>query len=131
MLFFTKKKPDKAIAKLLNHVPRAYGDEWQEVTYRLNPATGVVEKDYQPAEAPAEQKPILVIGNTGLSDSEMDFILAGARKTQEYWSRDKKRKPSDKEIWWMVNTLFQEYNNQLVAAGRRISQFGPKGKTQR
>lgn len=129
MLFFLKRKPDPIVAKMVTKIPRSLGQGWQELTLRQD-AHGNYSKEFAPSAAPADNTPIMVMGGGMLADDHMSWLLEGARKTQDYWSR-KQRKPSEKEIHAAVNRLWMDFCEQKLKHFKGQSQFGPGGHTQR
>lgn len=83
MIFHIKQPKPKPIMKMVTHGRRAYGEDWQEITVGVkNDHIEVIEN--QPAEAPPENRPIYVPAMGNLSTEAVDFLLEGARKSQEY-----------------------------------------------
>lgn len=133
MLFkFKKAKPAPPILKMVVPGRRALGETWSEVTLRPNP-DGDFTLETKPAEqAPAMGVPVIIPAMANLSSEEVDFILKGALKAQEYESRKPRRRPvTDREIHRMVNQMWRDYVEQKIHAFKGDSQFGPFGKTQR
>lgn len=118
------KEPDaKPIAKMIVPGRRALGEQWQEVTIAVKDDKIQVTENV-PTAAPPDNTPIFTFGMGQLSPEEMNFILEGAQKAQEYTKQHPKRRPvTDAEIEQMVNKLWQDWMEakQKLLAGKTFS----------
>lgn len=132
LLKFLKGKPLPPIIKMIVPGRRALGEDWSEVTLRPDP-TGDFILETKPAEVkPVMNTPIIIPAMSNLSEDEVNFILEGALKAQEYESRHPRRRPvTDAEIHKMVQELWNNYFAEKVAVLKGVSQMGPSGNTQR
>lgn len=132
MLFkFRKPKPLPPVMKMIVPGRRALGEEWSEVTVRPN-VRGGFDLENTPAVAPAMGQPVFIPAMANLSNEEVDFILEGALKAQDYESYKPKRRPvTDAEIQTMVQQLWMDYCEQKLKGFLGVSVFGLGGHTQR
>ena len=87
MRFWLKKPEVKPIVKMITPGQRAYGEQWREVTIGVDDDKIKVVDNHE-TEAPPDGRPIYV-PTLGEAEVKMvDFLIEGARKSQEYGGRD-------------------------------------------
>lgn len=131
MRFKIKEDKPKPLAKMVIPGRRALGEQWQEVTIAVkDDKIQVVEN--VPTAAPPNNTAIFTFGMTQVSNEQMDFILKGARKAQEYEAKSPKRRPpTDYEIEQMVNKMWHEYCEQKLKWFKGQTTIGAGGFYQR
>lgn len=130
MLFSFKTKKPKPIATMVMPGRRAYGEGWMRVTAYADEKTDTIKMTTVPVEAPAENRPIYIPTMGGLSMDAVDFLLEGARKSQEYGGRH----PSDmspRDYKKFVNEQWMAFVEAKLKAFKGVSTFGPGGQIQR
>lgn len=131
MLWRFKRSKPKPIAKMLMPGRRAYGEQWQEVTLAVDEAKDeIVVYETKAVEAPAENRPIYVPSMGNLAMEEVDFLMEGARKSQEYGSRHPSEMSEREYRKWINEQWIAFVENKLRwFKGQTVS--GPYGWTQR
>lgn len=129
MLIKFKKKKNPAVLKTIMPGRRALGEQWREITIRPN-EDGSYEVENEPAARPAQGRPVVIPAMAGLSDQEVNFILGGALKAQDYYSRQNRR-PSEVEITREVNKMWADYVEQKLLGFKGTTHIGPGGLFQR
>jgi hypothetical protein len=127
-----KVKPGKknnAIMKMVIPGRRALGETWREVTIRPTDNGGYTTENVA-AEAPAQGRPVVIPAMANLSDDEVNFILEGALKAQDYYSRQK-RKPNSAEEKKIVQKMWDDYVEQKLKGFKGQTVLGPGGFFQR
>lgn len=124
-----KEKEEAPVVKMIVPGRRALGEDWREVTIAVKDDRVQVTGN-EAAERPAEGKPIVLPALSKLSNEEVNFLMEGAAKTQEYWSRQNKR-PSQKEVNEAATRMWNEYVEQKLAWFKGKTTVGAGGFFQR
>lgn len=129
MNFRVKKPKPKPIMKMVTQGRRYLGESWQEITVAVDDdRVKVVET--RPTEAPPDGRPIYVPGMGEMSLEAVDFLLEGARKSQEYSGKHPRQMPlADFERW--LNGQWQDYMAQKLAWFKGQTTLGAGGFYQR
>lgn len=132
MLFFLKKKLNPPVLKMVVPGRRALGEAWSEVTVRPR-EDGGFDLENRPAEvAPADGAPVIVPAMANLSEDEVNFILEGALKRQEYTKNHPRQQPvSDDDFQKWAQEMWTEYLEAKIKFLRGVTVSGPGGWTQR
>jgi hypothetical protein len=127
---FKPKKP-KPIAKMLMPGRRAYGEQWQEITLAVDEANDeIVVYENKAVEAPAENRPIYIPSMGNLSMEAVDFLMDGARKSQDYGSKHPSAmSPAEYKAW--INEQWNAFVENKLKWFRGQTVSGPYGWTQR
>lgn len=129
MIFHIKQPKPKPIMKMVTQGRRAYGEDWQEVTVGVqDDQIKVIEN--RPTEAPPDGRPIYVPGMGNLSSEAVDFLLEGARKSQEYGGKHPSQMSMREYGQWIQETWLQ-FVEQKLKWFKGQSVYGPGGFTQR
>ena len=129
MNFRIKKPKAKPIVKMITPGRRAFGESWQEVTIAVDDdQIAVVEN--KPAGAPPGGRPIYVPAMGAMSMEAVDFLLEGARKSQEYGKKHP-RQMSLAEFNTWLNRQWLDFMEQKLKWFRGQSTSGPGGHVQR
>ena len=129
MIFNIKKPKPKPVMKMITPGRRAYGEAWQEVTVAVDDdKVKVIEN--RPAEAPPGGKPIYVPGMGNLNMDAIDFLIEGARKSQEYGKKHP-RSMSEAEFSKWLNDRWMQFAEEKLKWFKGQSIYGPGGFTQR
>lgn len=128
MLFSFKAKKPKPIATMVMPGRRALGEGWVRVTaYEQN---DTIRYTSEPVEAPAENRPIYIPTMGTQSMEAVDFLLEGARKSQEYGGRHPSEM-SERDYKKWANETWIAFVEAKLKAFKGVSTFGPGGQTQR
>lgn len=131
MLFKLLAKKPKPIAKMVMMGRRAYGEEWREITLAVDEAKDeVIIYENKPVAAPAEKKPIYIPSMGNLSMEAVDFLLEGARKSQEYGLKHPADMSPVEYAKW-INEQWIAFVENKLRWFKGQSTFGPGGFTQR
>jgi hypothetical protein len=115
--------------KMVVHGRRSYGEDWQEVTVGVdNDEIKVIES--RPTVAPPGGKPIMVPGMGNLSMEAVDFLIEGARKSQEYGGKSPQQMSLAEYTKW-INETWQNFAEQKLKWFRGQTTLGPGGFYQR
>jgi hypothetical protein len=129
MLFFVKKPKPKPIMKMITQGRRSLGESWQEVTVAVeDDQIKVIEN--RPTQAPPDGKPIYVPAMGSLEMPAVDFLLEGARKSQEYGKKHPRQMSlAEFEVW--LNAQWQDFAEQKLKWVKGQTTIGPAGINQR
>jgi hypothetical protein len=131
VIFKLKAKKPKPVAKMVMMGRRAYGEGWREITLAVDERNDeIVVYENKPVEAPAANKPIYVPAMGNLAMEAVDFLVEGARKSQEYGLKH----PSDmspREYAKWINEQWIAFVENKFRWFKGQSTFGPGGFTQR
>lgn len=131
IVHWKRPKPNNAVMTMVVPGRRALGEEWRKVTIRPE-ADGGYTTENEPAQAPPGGVPVVIPALANLSDAEINFILEGALKFQEYQSRRPRRRPvSDPEIQRMVQSMWNDYVENKLKGLKGQTTLGPGGYFQR
>ncbi len=122
-------KKQKPIMKMVTQGRRSYGEDWQEITIGIRDDEVAVIENI-PTTAPAGGKPIYVPAMGNLSMEQVDFLIEGARKAQEYGSVHPSQMPLDEYKAWL-NEQWQDYVEQKLKWLKGQTTLGPAGFNQR
>ena len=129
MRFFLKKPPVKPVMKMITPGRRAYGEAWREITVAVDDdRIQIIEN--KAAAAPPDGKPIYVPAMGNLEVGMVDFLLEGARKTQEYGGRNPKDMSLQEFGSWM-QARWLEWCEQKLRHFKGQTTVGPGGFFQR
>lgn len=127
---FLNRKP-KPIAKIVMPGRRAYGEGWREVTLAVDERNDeIVVHENKAVEAPAQNKPIYVPAMGNLEMEHVNFLLEGARKSQEYGAKHP-TEMSDAQYNKWINEQWIAFVENKLKYFKGQSVFGPGGHTQR
>lgn len=129
MIFHIKKPKPKPVMKMVTHGQRYKGEAWQEVTIGVDDDQFKVIEN-RPTEAPPDNKPIYVPGMGQMSMEAVDFLLEGARKTQEYGKKHPRQMPMSEFNTWL-NNMWMDYMEQKLLWFKGKTTIGPAGFNQR
>jgi hypothetical protein len=131
MLFRFKNKKKQAVMKMIIPGRRALGEQWREVTIRPKEGSrGGFTVENQETAAPPQGRPVVIPAMANLSDEEVNFILGGALKAQDYYKRQN-RKPSQAELIKEINQMWADYCEQKLKWFKGQTTLGPGGFYQR
>ncbi len=129
MIFHIKKPKPKPIMKMVVHGRRSYGEDWQEVTVGVeDDQIRVIEN--RPTVAPPGGTPIMVPGMGNLSMEAVDFLVEGARKSQEYSGKHPTQMPLNEYNKW-INETWQNFCEAKLKWFKGQTTLGPGGFFQR
>lgn len=108
---------------------RAYGEKWRKINIYPDPDSGAYLIDNEPAEAPADNTPILVPGLGNISVDMAEFIVG--EQLEKAKERAKRPKQSEAEVHAEVNELWHDFVEQKIAWFKGKTTVGPAGLFQR
>ncbi len=129
MIFHIKKGKPKPIMKMVERGRRSLGEDWREITIGVeDDQIKIIEN--KPAEAPPNNAPIMVPAMGNLSMEAVDFLIEGARKSQEYGGKAPQQMSLAEYTKW-INETWQAFAEQKLKWFRGQTTLGPGGFFQR
>jgi hypothetical protein len=112
---------------------RALGESWSKVTFTWDSDERAYVVNREDAEAPADNRAIVVPALGNCSPEMVNFILGQQMKQAEYResAEVKTREQRRKEAWEQVNQMWLEYVEQKLKWLRGQTTIGPGGFNQR
>ena len=108
---------------------RALGEKWRKINIYPDPDSGAYLIDNEPAEAPANNTPILVPGLVNISVEMAEFIVG--EQLEKAKERAKKPRQNEAEARAELNNLWHDYMEQKLAWFKGRTTVGPAGLFQR
>lgn len=128
MNFKVKKPKPKPVMKMITPGRRAYGEDWQEVTIAVDDDELKVTESV-PAEAPPQGRPIYVPAMGNLEVEAVNFLLEGAKKSQEYGKHPSTMPMHEFATW--LNNQWMDFCEQKIRLFQGKTTLGAGGFYQR
>ncbi len=130
MRFWLKQPEAKPIVKMVVHGQRSEGEDFIEVTVGVDQDDRIRILGKQPVEAPPNRRPIIVPAMGNLAMEQVDFLLEGARKSQEYSNVNPHDMPLPEYNRWL-GKMWLDYVEQKLKWLKGQTTIGPGGFNQR
>ena len=129
MNFKVKKPKSKPVMKMITPGRRSLGEGWREVTVAVDDDQIKVTEN-RAAAPPPGGRPIYVPAMGNLEMDAVDFLIEGARKSQEY-NQKHPRQMSLAEYDKWLNEQWQAFVEQKLKWFKGQTTLGPGGFYQR